>query len=107
MVCPGGLGLGGQACDTSDARQIRSDDQPGIRRFERLISRAPRFSDLRYYAFPGGCVTYRFSFPPGASPALAGVAGTALSFESRSALVDCIQHTEGLALCGRDAACPP
>jgi tRNA A-37 threonylcarbamoyl transferase component Bud32 len=93
------------SCDTSGAQQIPSD-QPGMRRFERPLSLAPRFSDLRFYTFPGGCVTYRFSFAPGASPVLAGAADSALSFEPRSALVEFVRRTEGLALCGRGAGCP-
>ena len=93
------------ACDTSGAQQIPSD-QPGTRRFEHPLSLPPRFTDLRFYTFPGGCVTYRFAFAPGASPVLADAADTALSFQPRSALVDFVRRTEGLALCGRGAACP-
>ncbi|HEX3304763.1 MAG TPA: hypothetical protein VHS32_00785, partial [Streptosporangiaceae bacterium] len=93
------------ACDTSGAHQIPSD-QPGTRRFEHPLSLAPQFSGLRFYTFPGGCITYRFSFAPGASPVLAGAAGSALSFQPRPALVDFVRRTEGLALCGRGAACP-
>ena len=70
------------ACDTSGAQQIPSD-QPGTRRFERPLSLAPQFSGLRFYTFPGGCVTYRFSFTPGASPVLAVTADSALSFVPR------------------------
>src|SRR6516164_8423786 len=93
------------ACDTSGARQIPSD-QPGMRRFDHTLSLTPRFSDLRFYTFPGGCVTYQFAFVPGASPTLADAAASALSFQPRSVLVDFIQRSEGLALCGRGAACP-
>ena len=93
------------ACDTSGARQIPSD-QPGMRRFERPLSLLPWFSDLRFYTFPGGCATYRFSFAPGASPVLAIAAGSALSFQPQAALVDFIRRNEGLALCGRGAPCP-
>jgi hypothetical protein len=92
-------------CDTSGAHQIPSD-QPGMRRFEHSLSLIPRFSDLRFYTFPGGCATYRFSFAPGASPTLADAAASALSFQPRSVLVNFIQRSEGLALCGRGAACP-
>ena len=92
-------------CDTSGAHQIPSD-QPGMRRFEHPLSLIPRFTGLRFYTFPGGCVTYRFAFAPGASPILAGAAGSALSFQPRPALVHYVQRTEGLALCGRGAACP-
>jgi hypothetical protein len=94
------------ACDTSGARQFPSG-QPGVGRYEHLLSLAPRFTGLRFYTFPGGCITYRFSFAPGASPTLASAADSALSFQPRSALVDYVRRTEGLALCGRGAACPP
>jgi hypothetical protein len=92
-------------CDTTGARQIPSD-QPGTRRFERPLSLVPQFSSLRFYTFPGGCVTYDFRFSPGASPVLAGTASTAVGFVPRSRLVSLVRQTEGLALCGRGAACP-
>ena len=47
-------------CNTSGAQQIPSD-QPGMRRFERPLSLVPRYSDVRYYTFPGGCATYQFA----------------------------------------------
>jgi membrane-associated phospholipid phosphatase len=94
------------ACHSSGARQIPSD-QPGARRFERPLSLRPQFTGLRFYTFPGGCVTYRFAFAPGASPLLAIPVDSALSFQPRSALVEFVRHTEGLALCGRGAPCPP
>jgi membrane-associated phospholipid phosphatase len=92
-------------CDTSGAQQIPSD-QPGMRRFEHPLSLVPQFTGLRFYTFPGGCVTYRFSFAPGASPALAGATDSALAFQPRAELVDFVSRTEGLALCGRGAPCP-
>jgi hypothetical protein len=92
------------ACDTADAHQIPSD-RPGLRRYEHVTSLTPQFTALRLYTFPGGCATYRFNFTPGTSPVLADAADSALSFQPRSALVEFIQRTEGLALCGRGAAC--
>jgi tRNA A-37 threonylcarbamoyl transferase component Bud32 len=92
-------------CDTSGAQQIPSD-QPGMRRFERPLSLVPEYSGVRYYTFPGGCATYQFAFAPGASPALATTVDTAVAFMPRSALVGYVRRTEGLALCGRGAACP-
>ena len=92
-------------CDTTGAQQIPSD-QPGMRRFEHPLSLVPRFTGLRFYTFPGGCVTYKLAFAPGASPVLAGAADSALSFQSRPALVHYVQRTEGLSLCGRGAPCP-
>jgi tRNA A-37 threonylcarbamoyl transferase component Bud32 len=92
-------------CDISGAQQIPSD-QAGTRRFERPLSLAPQFSDIRYYTFPGGCATYQFLFAPGASPVLAAAVDSALSFTPRSALVGYVRRTENLALCGRGAGCP-
>jgi len=93
------------ACNTSGTRQIPSG-QPGTRLFERPASLVPQYSEVRYYTFPGGCATYQFRFTRGASPVLATAAGTALAFVPRSDLVGYIRRTEGLALCGRGAACP-
>jgi len=92
------------ACHTSGAQQIPSD-QPGARRFENPLSLRPQFTALRYYTFPGGCVTYRFTFTPGASSLLAIPVGSAVALMPRATLVQHIKTTEGLALCGRDAPC--
>ena len=92
-------------CDVAGARQIPSG-QPGMRLFERPPSLVPGYSDVRYYAFAGGCVTYRFVLAPGASPALAAAAASAVAFLPRSVLVGYVRRAEGLALCGRGAACP-
>ncbi|MBV9094281.1 MAG: hypothetical protein JO132_10455, partial [Streptosporangiaceae bacterium] len=92
-------------CDVAGARQVRSD-QPGTRRFDRPPSHPPPLAELRFYTFPGGCVSYRFNFDPTASPLLAADATRAVSFMPRARLVDHIKNTEGLALCGRGAACP-
>jgi hypothetical protein len=93
------------ACDTAGAERIPSD-QPGAARFERPLTLQPRFTLLRMYTFPGGCITYRFSFAPGAVPSLAIPIDTAIAFQPRSTLVSYVWQTEGLALCGRGAACP-
>jgi len=91
-------------CDTAGAVRIPSD-QAGAERFERPLRLQPRFTLARMYTFAGGCVTYQFSFVPGAAPLLAIPLDTAVAFEPRSALVGQIRRTEGLALCGRGAAC--
>ena len=77
-----------------------------MRRFERPLNLVPEHSDVRYYVFPGGCVTYQFFFAPGASPVLATTVASALAFMPRSELVSYVQRTENLALCGRGATCP-
>jgi tRNA A-37 threonylcarbamoyl transferase component Bud32 len=92
-------------CDVSGATQVRSD-QPGTRRFDRTLSQQPQFAELRFYTFPGGCVSYEFNFDPGASPLLAADVMSAVAFVPRARLVDYVRSTEGLALCGRGAACP-
>ena len=92
-------------CDIAGAQQIPSD-QPGMRRFERPLSLIPAYSGVRYYVFPGGCATYQFVLAPGASPALATAVDTAVAFMPRPELVGYVRRTEGLALCGRGAACP-
>jgi hypothetical protein len=53
------------------------------------------------YTFDGGCVTYQFSFVPGAAPLLA----IPVAFEPRADLVRHVRRTVGVALCGREAPC--
>jgi hypothetical protein len=93
------------ACNTANAQQVPSD-QPGTRRLERPLSLRPQFTNLRFYTFPGGCATYRFTFTPGASSLLAISAGSAVGFTPRATLVNYIKNTEDLALCGRGVPCP-
>jgi membrane-associated phospholipid phosphatase len=93
------------ACTTTGAERIPSD-QPGAARFEHPLTLQPRFTLLRMYTFPGGCISYRFSFVPGAASSLAIPLDTAIAFQPRSTLVSYVRQTEGLALCGRGAACP-
>jgi tRNA A-37 threonylcarbamoyl transferase component Bud32 len=92
-------------CDTSGAQQIPSDRR-GMRLFERPLSLVPRYSDVRYYTFPGGCAIYQFVLSPGASPVVTTAVDSAVAFMPRSVLVGYVRRTEGLALCGRGAACP-
>jgi hypothetical protein len=92
-------------CDLSGARQVPSD-QPGTRRFDRPPSGPPQVAELRFYTFPGGCVSYRFNFTGGGPARLASQASDAVGLMPRAALVSYVENTEGLALCGRGAACP-
>jgi membrane-associated phospholipid phosphatase len=93
------------ACDTAGAVRIPSD-KAGAERFERPLSLQPRFTLARMYTFPGGCITYQFGFIEGAPPLLAIPVDIAIAFEPRSDLTRHLRLTEGLALCGRGAACP-
>ena len=54
-----------------------------------------------------GCATYRFAFAEGASTAMVFDVDEAVSFVARADLVAHLRETEGLALCGRGAPCPP
>jgi hypothetical protein len=92
-------------CDLSGATQVLSD-QPGTRRFDRLLTLHPQFAELRFYTFPGGCVTYQVNSAPGSSSLFAGAVHGAVGFVPRALLVDHVRSTEGLALCGRGGACP-
>jgi hypothetical protein len=92
-------------CDVSGAQQIPSD-HPETQRFEHPLSLRPQFTALRFYKFPGGCATYRFTFAPGKSPLLAIPVDSAVGFVTRARLVGHIRSTEDLALCGRGAPCP-
>jgi hypothetical protein len=72
----------------------------------RRVGPGGRFASLRIYTFPGGCVSYQLDFAPGASPLLATGVRSAVAFMPRVTLVDYVRDKEGLALCGRGAACP-
>ena len=89
-------------CGTSGAVRIPSD-QAGAERFERPLSLQPRFTLTRMYTFAGGCVTYQFSFVPGAAPLLAIPLDTAIAFEPRADLV----RTSGGPRAWRSAAGGP
>jgi tRNA A-37 threonylcarbamoyl transferase component Bud32 len=94
-----------RSCSLSGSERVPSDEA-GTARFERPLVLAPRFVEKRTYVFPGGCVTYDFSFATKAPSTLAVAVDAALSFIPREAGVRLIQQTEGLALCGRGAPCP-
>jgi hypothetical protein len=93
-------------CDVSSAHEVPSDEA-GTRRFEDPSSLTPQLVDVRSYVFPGGCATYRFVFADGASTTMVFDVDEAVSFVPRADLVAHLRETEGLALCGRGAPCPP
>jgi hypothetical protein len=94
------------ACDAAGAVEVPTDpDEGGTRRFESPRSLPPYFQGDRFYVFPGGCVTYRFSFSRGGSFVLAQEATQALSFISRAVGVQQLA-LEGFKLCGAGVTCP-
>jgi len=93
------------ACDVA-GNQPEPSDRPGTRRFDLPPAGGTRFTGLRIYTFPGGCVSYRFDFAPGASQVLATAVDSGVGFMSRAVLVRYVRDHEDQALCGRGAACP-
>ena len=93
------------ACDVA-GNQPEPSDRPGTRRFDLPPAGGARFTGLRIYTFPGGCVSYRFDFAPGASQVLATAVDGGVGFMPRAVLVNYVRDQEGLALCGRGAPCP-
>jgi hypothetical protein len=80
-----------------------NSDEIGMRRFDLPDNR--RFG-TRAYEFPGGCVTYRFTFAPGADISLLREAEAALTFQPRVTLVTEVwERSGGLSLCGAMAPC--
>jgi hypothetical protein len=94
-----------RSCSLSGSQRVPTDE-PGTTRYEKPLSLLPRFTDIRTYEFPGGCVTYSFAFRPDAPSTLAIDSDGALSFVPRNAIVEHIRSAEDLSLCGRGAPCP-
>jgi len=93
-------------CDHSNAVEIPPETgEPLMKRYEEPKALPPTFSGNRYYVFPGGCVTYRFSFVRGATFAQAVEATEALTFVARALGVTELAK-EGVILCGRGVRCP-
>jgi len=93
-------------CDTKGAVRVPVEpDEAGTVRLERPISLTPRLVLDRFYTFPGGCVTYRFAFRPGATFTQALEATSALTFFSRAKGVELLRR-EGITLCGAGVECP-
>jgi hypothetical protein len=97
-----------RSCDVSKGVEVTpAPDEAGTRRFEEPINLPPNFQAIRYYVFPGGCVSYRYDFASGASSTLVFEADQALSFSPRSVFVKKVQEDTGLFLCGAGAKpCP-
>ena len=95
------------ACDLAGATEIPLRSRPaGLRGYEQPAARQPP-STLRYFVFPGGCVTEWLSFSRQSAPALYDQADQFLGFTPRTVYVDGVRDDEGLTLCGAQAPpCP-
>ncbi len=92
-------------CAVTGATEVPSDEV-GMRRFERPERLAPNLRSTRSYLFPGGCITYRFSFAGPATATLMFDADRALGAEPRAELAASVRHGNRLRLCGAGVDCP-
>jgi hypothetical protein len=84
------------SCDLEGATEIPSDE-PGTRRFERIISVVGDYQAVRFYAFDGGCITYRFDFDR-QGRALVNEASVAIGFMDRAAVDALVRQRSGGAM---------
>ncbi len=82
-----------------------TSDEVGMRRFDLPAPPGSPQSGMRVYEFPGGCVTYRFTFAAGTDVSLLREAEQALAFQPRVTLVSEVRERSGLRLCGVLAPC--
>jgi hypothetical protein len=81
------------SCALEGATEIPSDE-PGTRRFERIISVVDGFKAVRSYSFDGGCITYRFDFDR-QGRALVNEVSVAIGFMDRSAVASLVAERSG------------
>lgn len=81
------------SCDLTGATEIPSDE-PGTRRFERIISVVDDFKAVRSYTFPDGCITYRFDFDR-QGRALVNEVSVAIGFIDRAAIDALVRERTG------------
>jgi hypothetical protein len=89
-----------RTCDVSKSIRVHlAHAPPGLVRYDEPAS-VHLDSWASYYRFPGGCVTYRFSFTRQTAPAIFEQADRFLGFNPRALYVASLQEQEGLSLCG-------
>jgi hypothetical protein len=81
------------SCDLDGATEIPSEE-PGTRRFERIISVVDSFKAVRSYSFDGGCITYRFDFDQ-QGRALVNEVSVAIGFMNRAAVAALVEERSG------------
>jgi hypothetical protein len=84
-------------CDPAGATPI-PPRTPGGSSFLRLASIAPRYAGTMFDVFPGGCVTYVFSFQRGPHIALMAELGAAVGFVPRAQLRLRLRERRGVEL---------
>jgi hypothetical protein len=72
--------------------------------YEQIVRVAP-YAGYRYEVFDGGCVTFQFSFGPGATYREAVEATDLMGFRARQEVSE-ILADDGLTLCGAGTTCP-
>jgi tRNA A-37 threonylcarbamoyl transferase component Bud32 len=85
-------------CDTSGAEEVVPSDEPGTRRWDAVEATPARYAGVRYYVFPGGCMTYRFDISDAERTVFTSDAELAVGLYSRAALEDRVRRTTGLSL---------
>lgn len=94
------------SCDVRGAVLVPSaPDEQALRRYERPSSLPPHYVASRFYVFPGGCVTYRFTFARGSSFQPALEVSDAITFFSRAQGAALLAE-HGFRLCGAGVTCP-
>ncbi len=96
-----------RTCNVSRAIRVPLAHTPrGLLRYDEPADPRAR-SSISYFQFPGGCVTYRFSFTRQTAPTIFAEADTFLGFTPRKLYVKSLRDQEGLTLCGAEApSCP-
>jgi len=70
------------SCDLNGAVES-SNDQPGIRRYDRTIRSGSRYADERYFVYPDACTVLHFDLRGTGSEARANEIASVLRFTSR------------------------
>lgn len=79
-----------KTCDVSTATEVPTDE-PGTRRFEKVLSVDGGYRGDRFYIFPGGCVTYQLRFnEPGQT--LVNEASLIVGFQTRKHIADEVER---------------
>jgi hypothetical protein len=82
-----------RSCDVTGATQVPTDE-PGTLRYARMDSVDAGLRGVRFYVFPGGCVTYQFRFKQ-RGQALVNEASVAVGFVTRSQVDDRVREETG------------